>query len=340
MLISIQALRALAAWTVVCHHFMQIFFDFHPQGPIGEFFSTRGQVGVDLFFVISGLVIYLSTHDKPQPPRRFLLNRALRIVPAYWFYTALMGLLLISAGAYMPHGEVSWPTFLLSLLFIPAENPGGYGLYPTLNVGWTLNYEMFFYLVFSLVFLVPRRFRPLLVAGVLFVIVEGVTHWGGLSRFYANNIVYEFVLGIGLGVAWRRGWVRSGRYWPLALIVLGAVTIYRLEPNNRLLDWGLPCALIVLGCLALEPWFQHSRWLKALGDRSYSVYLVHLLVLYAGYFMTQQWGVGPYWVFFGFCVPAIACVSWLSYELLEKRLYQRMKAWALRKPGQVAVPLA
>lgn len=328
MLISIQALRALAAWMVVCHHFMQIFFDFHAQGPIGHLFSVRGAVGVDIFFVISGLVIYLSTHDKPQAPKDFLLNRVLRIVPAYWIYTLAMGLLLVSAGAYMPHGQISWSTFLASLLFIPAENPGGYGLYPTLNVGWTLNYEMFFYLVFSLVFMVPRRCRPLLVASVLFVVVECVTRFGLVSRFYANNIVYEFVLGIAIGIAWRRGWIRTGFWWPLALIGLGMVSIYRLEPDNRLLDWGLPSALIVLGCVAMEPLFKGSQWLKSLGDRSYSVYLLHLLVLYAGWFITQHLEVDPYAVFFLFCVPAIGLASWFSYELIERRLYQRMKAWA------------
>src|SRR5690606_18760316 len=84
MLYSLQALRALAAWVVVCHHFMQIFFDFHATDPIGQFLSDRGAVGVDIFFVISGLVIYLSSRDKNIAPQRFLLNRVLRIVPAYW----------------------------------------------------------------------------------------------------------------------------------------------------------------------------------------------------------------------------------------------------------------
>ena len=61
MLYSLQALRAFAAWVVVCHHFMQIFFDFHATGPVGQLLTDRGAVGVDIFFVISGLVIYLST---------------------------------------------------------------------------------------------------------------------------------------------------------------------------------------------------------------------------------------------------------------------------------------
>lgn len=95
---------------------------------------------MDIFFVISGLVIYLSTRDKPIAPGQFLLNRVLRIVPAYWFYTLLMALLLLVASRWMPHQVFDGQHLLLSLLFIPAENPGGYGLYPTLNVGWTLNF--------------------------------------------------------------------------------------------------------------------------------------------------------------------------------------------------------
>ena len=176
MLISVQALRALAAWVVVCHHFMQIFFNFHASGPIGEFFVTKGAVGVDIFFVISGLVIFLSTQNSEMPAGRFMLNRIIRIVPAYWFYTAAMGLLLLVAAPLLPHQVINWQTFMLSLFFIPTENPGGYGLYPTLNVGWTLNYEMFFYLLFSTVFLFKQRHRPLIVAAALFVIagISGV----------------------------------------------------------------------------------------------------------------------------------------------------------------------
>ena len=340
MLISLQALRAIAAWMVVCHHFMQIFFDFHPSGPIGRFFTERGAVGVDIFFVISGLVIYLSTQNKQIAPGQFLLHRAIRIVPAYWFYTVLMALLLVFAGAYMPHAAIDWPTFVLSLLFIPSENPGGYGLYPTLNVGWTLNYEMFFYLIFSLVFLVPQRCRPLLVAGALFAITEVVTHFGLVSRFYANNIIYEFLFGIAIGVAYRRGWIAQGLWWPLLTLLVCAVTIRHLDASNRVLNWGVPSALIVMACISLEPYFKGSRLLKALGDCSYSVYLIHVLVLYAGWFASQHLRLNPYAVF-AVCVPLIALTSWLSYELIEKRLYHRMKGWfEQRKAAGVGASLS
>ncbi|MCP6133975.1 hypothetical protein NL393_32875, partial [Klebsiella pneumoniae] len=91
----------------------------------------------------------------------------------------------------------------------------------------------------------------------------------------------EFLLGIGLGVLYRRGLVREGRLLPLLTLVAAGYAIYHLDASQRLLHWGLPSALIVLAFLALEPWFSGNRVLKALGDCSYSVYLIHVLVLYA-----------------------------------------------------------
>jgi len=315
---------------VVCHHFMQIFFDFHASGPVGQFFTDRGAVGVDIFFVISGLVIYLSTLDKDIPPGRFLLNRVIRIVPAYWIYTVLMAVMLISLGAWLPHPAINLPHFILSLLFIPAENPGGYGLYPTLNVGWTLNYEMFFYLLFSLAFTVPQRHRPLIIAAALFAVNEVLGRYGVVSRFYENNIVFEFLLGIGIGMLYRRGWISPGFWLPLAVIGCSAVAIYHLDASDRLLNWGLPSAMIVLSCVAMENSFKGSRILKTLGDCSYSVYLVHVMVLYVGWLVSEHWQLNPYLVFAA-CVPVIAAISWASYVLIENRLYRHMKEWADRR---------
>ena len=332
MLYSLQALRAFAAWVVVCHHFMQIFFDFHATGPIGQLLTDRGAVGVDIFFVISGLVIYLSTCDKTVEPRQFLLNRALRIVPAYWFYTALMAALLLAFSQWMPHQEFDWHHLLLSLLFIPAENPGGYGLYPTLNVGWTLNFEMFFYLLFGLAFLVRHRHLQLLMTAALLLLSEVLGRLGLLSHFYNNGIIYEFLLGIGLGVVYRRGLIREGFWVPLALLAVAGYALYHLDASQRLLHWGLPSAMIVLAFVSMEPWFKGNQVLKALGDCSYSVYLIHVLVLYAGWFASERLGLNPYLVF-ALCVPSIGLMSWFSYRWLERGLYRRMQAWLAEPRG-------
>jgi peptidoglycan/LPS O-acetylase OafA/YrhL len=326
MLISVQALRALAAWIVVCHHFMQIFFDFHPSGPVGRFFTEKGAVGVDIFFVISGLVIYLSTFDKDIPVSRFMLNRIIRIVPAYWLYTLVMGLLVVVASPLLPHQVVDWQSFILSLFFIPSENPGGYGLYPTLNVGWTLNYEMLFYVLFSMVFLFQQRLRPLIIAAALFAFTDVLGRSGLISRFYGNDIVYEFLLGIGIGILYRRGWIGERLWLPLLAIGGALATIKHLPPDVRIINWGLPSAVIVVACISMEPYLRGSRLLKTMGDCSYSVYLLHVMVLYGGWLLSQRYGLNPYAVFAA-CVPVIALGALLSYEWIEKGLYRRMRGW-------------
>lgn len=332
MLISVQALRALAAWAVVCHHFMQIFFDFEARGPIGQLFIDKGAVGVDIFFVISGLVIFLSTEGKALPPARFLLYRLFRIVPAYWLYTVLMALLVVFARPLLPDQTVDWNHLLLSLLFIPTENPGGYGIYPTLNVGWTLNYEMLFYVLFAWALLFRLQVRLLVVAALLFAVCQAWTGFGWVSEFYRSDIVYEFLLGIGIGMLYRRGWIGPALWLPLLGIGAALLAIYHLPPEPRLLNWGVPSAVLVMASMALERHVERNRLLKLLGDCSYSVYLMHVLVLSAGGYLARRYGINPY-LMFVVCALAIAIGSWLSYEWVEKRSYQWLKARIDGEPG-------
>ncbi|MGN8141526.1 acyltransferase family protein [Pseudomonas sp. 22105] len=332
MLISVQALRALAAWAVVCHHFMQIFFDFEARGPIGQLFIDKGAVGVDIFFVISGLVIFLSTEGKALPPARFLLYRLFRIVPAYWLYTVLMAVLVVFARPLLPDQTVDWSHLLLSLLFIPTENPGGYGIYPTLNVGWTLNYEMLFYVLFAWALLFRLQVRLLVVAALLFAVCQAWTGFGWVSQFYRSDIVYEFLLGIGIGMLYRRGWIGPALWLPLLGIGAALVAIYHLPPEPRLLNWGVPSAVLVMASMALERHVERNRLLKLLGDCSYSVYLMHVLVLSAGGYLARRYGINPYLMFI-VCALAIAIGSWLSYEWVEKRSYQWLRARIDGEPG-------
>ncbi|WP_207233648.1 acyltransferase family protein [Salinicola tamaricis] len=118
MLVSVQALRALAAWIVVFHHFMQVFFGFQADNWVEYLLSTRGQVGVDIFFVISGFVITVSTRGKRLSMPQFLLQRC-AIVPAYWLYTAITALVIVFTSDVMPEYGFSVIGLIKSLLFIP-----------------------------------------------------------------------------------------------------------------------------------------------------------------------------------------------------------------------------
>ena len=244
MLVSLQALRALAAWLVVFHHFMQVFFDFRADSLGGRLLSTRGQVGVDIFFVLSGFVIQLSCAGRQVPGLTFLAQRLARIAPAYWLYTAITALILYAFGNLMPVYGVALPQLLLSLLFLPSQNPGGFGFYPILPVGWTLNVEMLFYLLFALSFAVGERWRPWLV-GALLALVSGVlakAPW--LSNFYRNPIVCEFLFGLLLAELYRRGLLRlrASVALPLALGALLVLLHFPADHPWRPLTWGLPSA--------------------------------------------------------------------------------------------------
>ncbi|GGM02589.1 acyltransferase family protein [Pseudomonas asuensis] len=341
MLVSLQALRALAAWLVVFHHFMQVFFDFRSDTLVGHLLSTRGQVGVDIFFVLSGFVIYISTAGRTMPTFRFMVNRIARIVPAYWLYTAITAGIIYFAADVMPVYGVASKELLLSLFFIPSQNPGGFGLYPTLPVGWTLNYEMLFYLLFALSFKAPERWRLWIVSLLVVGVSVASADQPFISHFYHNPIMYEFLLGMGIGVLYRKGLIpQSLKVAPL-VAGFSIATILHFDAGNdwRLLTWGLSSALLVASCIAMEPLFAGNRVLKALGDWSYSVYLIHVIVLWLGdYWLHHRVGLNPYGTLL-LCLPVILLLSWLSFEFIERRMTRKVKTALEAVPARIAETL-
>lgn len=327
MLISVQALRALAAWVVVGHHFIQVFFNFEVDAPLAYLFADKGGIGVDVFFVISGLVIFLATADKALTPGRFMLMRVARIAPAYWFYTLLMAVLAVAVPSLIPEVRFEPAHMLLSMLFIPAENPAGFGVYPLLDVGWTLNFEMLFYLLFACALLVRGAYRLGVVAALLYLVCYIITPALDFADgFYSNDMVFEFLMGIGIGMLYRRGLCRATAWVPLLGIAAAFVAIWHGADVPRALEWGVPSAILVISCVTLEPYFKDLRFLKRLGDCSYSVYLLHVPVLCAGRWVVERTGVDPYAIL-PVCLLVTAFGALLSYEWLEKATYRRLKGW-------------
>jgi len=186
-LLSIQYLRALAALSVVAFHacqWMRIPFDI-------------GSAGVDVFFVISGFIMWRTTSESGVKPMEFLRKRAIRIVPLYWMVTlALLASALAFPDSFRDVQPTPWHVFA-SLAFVQHLNPIGLP-FPLLPIGWTLNYEVVFYLMFAGALLVPKAHRAM----ALTLALAGLTLFGFIYPpayiMLCNPLLLEFAAGMWL----------------------------------------------------------------------------------------------------------------------------------------------
>lgn len=293
-LISLQYLRAVAALCVLVTHTLQ-----WPLPEMDWFLLKTGRLGVDIFFVISGFIITVITGAKAFDPSVFAARRLIRIIPAYWAATILVTLLALLMPQQFRSTLPTVEGFLKSLFFIPSLDPKA----PLLQLGWTLNYEMFFYALFCLTFFLRSEARTLVLTvlfATLVTIGQSGVDLGYLAQFYTSPSLLGFLFGAGLAQAYRHGLLermRGGALWSaVAVLVLGlAVAYYTLPwisiaeaPIHVHLILSSLSALIVGSVLKLEAVGRLPSFptFKMLGDASYSIYLFHLFPLGA------YWAVG------------------------------------------------
>lgn len=331
-IVSLQYLRGIAAMLVVA---------LHSATPLPAGYDlTFGNIGVDIFFVISGFVMWLTTFERPTGTLRFLGKRVLRIVPLYWSVT-----LFIAFFATDPIGlrvTEPIPDILKSLFFIPFYSPNTPGeIYPILFVGWTLNVEMMFYLIFAICLPLPPLWRFLAASAGLFCLV-GL----GLAFDIANatfqlmtdSIVGIFIFGMGLGVIYTRSNILFAPGKAFALVTgLGLLALVVRDTGLRFFDYGLPSLVLVTALLACERWLRrHSlKVMKLLGDASYSIYLVHPIALKL---VNNLLGPHPFGLdgllAFGLLVIFSAVSGIFVYWLYERPLTKLMKRlFSGRRPG-------
>jgi peptidoglycan/LPS O-acetylase OafA/YrhL len=285
-LASVQALRGVAVLLVVLFHASAAFGlpKYFAVDPLHGF-TRFGYAGVDLFFVISGFIIaHVHTADVGHP-RRFrvyVFKRIARIYPAYWMALSLVSIAALVADTWQKVVPSSLPVLVETLALIP-QSPatvGGTGA-PILAVAWTLQYEMAFYAVFS-VFVLSRALGASVVMCVAGAVL--VYHQHPLAAFASNPLLLEFPMGVSVYWLSRRAVPRccayAGLAIGLALFALCAMVDLRLEPLGGTpgeLGYGLAGALVVWAAVALETEIGPSlpASLLALGDASYSIYLVH-----------------------------------------------------------------
>jgi peptidoglycan/LPS O-acetylase OafA/YrhL len=246
----------------------------------------HGPAGVDIFFVLSGFVMTISAGgvlQTPPSPMGFMMRRLIRIVPLYWLLTALKVLLIFRAPQLSEHGLPSLWNSVSSFLFIPSLNASG-EIRPVIPLGWTLSFEMLFYVIFALGLLAPKRLFTFVTPAVLLVALVGLVHtsaWPAWTAL-ADPIVLEFLAGMCIA-----RWTISRRLPrpPVAaiLVATGFLGFALLSPEsavNRVFTWGVCAGLIVLGTVSLEKTIAAHvpTLLLLLGDASYSIYLVQSFI--------------------------------------------------------------
>jgi exopolysaccharide production protein ExoZ len=297
MLPNIQLLRAVAAYLVLFVHLRPLL----PETAITTALHDKGYSGVDLFFVISGFIMVYTTSRNKVSASGFLLNRTRRIVPLYYLTTFFVFLIAITVPSVFQSTSSDLDALLKSLAFVPFEKSPG-RIYPLYYLGWTLNYEMFFYLIFALSLSIWYEMRVVLCA----TMIVGLAIFGFyvdrpgnvILYFYSQPIMLDFAVGMIIAVF--RDQISTAMHripvlpWlTLSLGVVGLLTASSFlpsapslyaPPTNTFLTFGLPAALIVMAAIGFgdvkargQPW----QCFQQIGDASYSIYLTHFFVVAA-----------------------------------------------------------
>jgi exopolysaccharide production protein ExoZ len=287
---ALQILRGLAALSIALLHCMQDVQAIAARAGGGFTLQDRLPLaaGVDLFFVISGFVMVYASRDafgSAASIGPFLRRRAARIIPIYWAVTIIY--IVISLGGLAPVNRTKpdgWE-IVTSFLFIPWISGSGPLVQPVYSLGWTLNYEMFFYLLFALVLPLKRAVAVPLLVGLLMALVaigQIVPASQIQLHFWTRSIILEFGFGLIIGQMALAG-VKPTK--PLAAVLsLVAVALLALAASrpglfpDRALMYGLPGALLVIAALAFNDMGVGNplaRLATRLGDASYAIYILH-----------------------------------------------------------------
>ena len=279
---NVQALRGLAALLVIFVHLETVL----PRIGLEAF----GGAGVDIFFVISGFIMVYTTADRDVTPISFISDRIARIVPIYWIVTVAVFGLALASPTLLQTTRADWGELAKSLTFIPFEKNHGL-VAPILFVGWTLNYEMFFYLLFALSLALPGKILgPFAVIWCLaFLAGAGLVEHphNVFGKFYTDTVVLDFALGIVIGLTHSKMALQatvSNKVAVASLVLTGivlALVLPLIFPDaSTFIVGGLPAFLIVGGGLLLERWgwVVKAAWCLVVGNASYSIYLTHTFV--------------------------------------------------------------
>lgn len=317
----IQALRGIAAMMVMIYHKREVLNT--NSVPFGEFFFGAAAMGVDLFFIVSGFIMVLVNQrvsvkeSNIKSAWHFFVNRITRILPLYYFVIVLFYLLVWQGFSFF-HDQKSLEQIGKSFLFIPLEfkNPAPFYGYAAITVGWTLNYEMFFYglLTISLLFGKYKYWIFSIIIGILLlgapllfgkaISFDAHHHYHftyGYLNLMSNPIVWDFVMGMMLGFwyANKKPHWNKEVYWFLLIVfsIWNALNLFaKWNAGHGVTHWAFPISGLVASLVFYENQYgiKVPKWLLFMGKISFSLYLLHPVVQYETQYLFNHHHLGKW----------------------------------------------
>lgn len=347
--VAIQILRGIAAFAVVLHHIPHYIAS---RSLTTAYTLESGAAGVDVFFVISGFVMHAATAGRRPQALDFFVRRLARILPIYWLISTALFLATIAIPSAFGSFKTTPIVWLQSLLFIPVFDGRGF-IRPLISQGWTLHFELTFYLMLTISLLLAKRHQTLLAALMvlsLSTIVSATTastlhSW--LQLF--APITLEFCAGVMIGHLFcssrAMAVMRTMRALPIAGLALSLASLYFFKDGvsaelgyPRVMGWGMGAVLLVIGALFMEPVWRRLAfpvdYLKKLGDASYSLYLIHGLLFSVAWKLTpiaikhNAWGASMALAL----LPLL--LAWPFHRYVETPLNRQALQFMLRLTGR------
>ncbi len=358
-IVALQLLRGLAACAVVVEHLLQR-YDKRGVLPaeLPDFVSRLGQTGVFAFFAISGFIMVFITSRSGtagQGGGAFLKARFLRVAPLYYLTTVLMVIFTWATQGLAMKDAFRFPTldqWIGSLLFIPHRGANGL-IQPIYGLGWSLHYEMFFYLLFAAGLLVHRRRGILLILAVLGGLAAigpwidaPSQRWGlaVIAYVFTRPVMLFFMAGMIIALVHQRLQDRlpEAPLGLIALLALAALGLAALAPG--FMPTLAAIVVSVCACVLLRPRGgalsgMTAQLSSALGNASYSIYLTHSFVL--GAFAAATAGMVASGA--GVLVALILCactgcflLGWVVWHWVEIPMTRRLRGKRSTPAEQVA----
>lgn len=354
---AIDCLRGIAAIAVMMSHALVNITE-PAQSSVAQFLFLSGGSGVDLFFQISGFILVVSTLDFDRSKvyiAKFVWKRALRIWPAYIAATLLF--MSVGYGLSVFLDPASQDRIARSLLFQPLNfnDPAPFYGYSALSVGWTLNYEIYFYLTaavsmlfgtwrwaaLSAWFAVTLAAIPLSLGGGFSFASTARFDVSGYLNLMTNPILWNFVAGILVGLFYTsyvrrmpRAMLRTLVFFAALLTI--ALLVFRVRTGHGLTYYGLGYFFIMLtvaAAMKAQALTQCPKVLVWLGTISYSIYLVHPTVQYIVPTVLISYGLSSWTT--GLGMAASTTLLSVAFAYVFSRVFE---VWLPKQAAKISAP--